>query len=121
MPHYLFVTGRLAEQPLKRLLASLAPKVGFEYSVAVMPITIAALLTPRWLARRLEVPDGVTAVVVPGYIAKATSPGSRKLPRYRFNAGPRDFRELPAFYGRAQNAFEYGAWDIEIIAKISNA
>ena len=54
----LFITGKLAEPALRRMLAALAPKVGFEYDVAVMPITVAALLTTPWIAKRLQVPDG---------------------------------------------------------------
>lgn len=120
MPHYLFVTGRLAEQPLRRQLESLAPQVGFAYSVAVMPITIAALITPRWLARRLDVPDGITAVIVPGHcLGDLTAVEAvAKVPVQR---GPRDLRELPEFYGRKADASEYGDWDIEIIARIGNA
>lgn len=120
MPHYLFVTGRLAEQPLRRLLESLAPQVGFEYSVAVMPITIAALITPRWLARRLEVPTGVTEIIVPGHCEGelATVEEVAKIPVQR---GPRDFRQLPEYFGRKGDTSQYGAWDIEIIAKISKA
>jgi hypothetical protein len=120
MPHYLFVTGRLAEQPLRRVLASLASEVGFEFSVAVMPITIAALITPRWLARHLEVPEGTTAVIVPGHCGGDLSMVEEvaKVPVQR---GPRDLRELPEFYGRKNESSEYGDWDIEIIARISSA
>ena len=120
MPHYLFVTGRLAEQPLRRLLESLAPQVGFEYSVAVMPITIAALITPRWLARRLEVPAGVTEIIVPGHCEGELSSveEAAKVPVQR---GPLDFRQLPEYFGRKGDTSQYGAWDIEIIAKISEA
>ena len=31
-------------------------KLPFEYDVAVMKITVAALMTTAWIARRLEVP-----------------------------------------------------------------
>jgi dihydropteroate synthase-like protein len=43
--HILFVTGKLAEPALRRTLAELAPPAGFDYSVAVLPITVAALTT----------------------------------------------------------------------------
>ena len=120
MPHYLFVTGRLAEQPLRRLLETLAPQVGFEYSVAVMPITIAALITPRWLAKRLEVPEGVSTVVVPGHCAGDLSP-VEEIAKVRVERGPRDLRELPAFYERERDVSQSGAWDIDIVARIANA
>ena len=120
MSHYLFVTGRLAEEPLKRLLASLASQVGFEYSVAVMPITIAALITPKWLARRLAVPEGVTGVIVPGHCEGDLS-AVEDVANVPVERGPRDFRELPMFFGREKGTAELGAWDIEILATIADA
>src|SRR5436305_959940 len=54
----LFVTGKLAEPALRRTLADFAPAAGIEADVAVLPITVAALLTPNWVARHLSVPDG---------------------------------------------------------------
>ena len=38
-----FVTGRLAEHALRSILEPLADAAGFDYSVAVMPISVAAL------------------------------------------------------------------------------
>jgi dihydropteroate synthase-like protein len=35
--------------------------------------------------------------------------------------GPKDLREIPQHFGRAELAHDYGAWDIEIIAEINNA
>ena len=55
----LFVTGRLAEPALRRVLAELAPAAGLRAEVAVLPITVAALLTTPWVARHLTVPAGV--------------------------------------------------------------
>ena len=35
--------------------------------------------------------------------------------------GPKDLREIPGYFGRAEMAADYGAWDIEILAEINNA
>ena len=51
----LFVTGRLAEPALRRVLTGMAPP--FECDVAVMKITVAALMTTEWIARSLQVRD----------------------------------------------------------------
>jgi hypothetical protein len=44
----LFVTGRLAEPALRRVLADMAPP--FTCDVAVLGITVAALMTTAWIA-----------------------------------------------------------------------
>ena len=49
----LFVTGRLAEPALGRVLAEMAPP--FAYDVAPLKITVAALMTTPWIARFLDV------------------------------------------------------------------
>ena len=54
VPRLLFVTGRLAEPSLRRLLADLAPRAGFEPAVAVLPISVAALLTTNVLGDACE-------------------------------------------------------------------
>ena len=45
----LFVTGRLAEPALRRVLAGMAPP--FSCDVAVLKFTVAALRTTPWSAR----------------------------------------------------------------------
>ena len=51
--HVHFVTGRLAEYALRPVVASLAERTGFAYSIDVLPITVAALMTPAWIARHV--------------------------------------------------------------------
>ncbi len=61
MPRLLFVTGKLAEPALRRVLAEVAPVAGFEEEVAVLPITVAAQLTTDWVGRKSPVPEGIDA------------------------------------------------------------
>ena len=63
----LFVTGKLAEPALRRVVAEVGPQVGFEPEVAVLPITVAALLTTYWVGRKLHIPAGTDRVLLPGY------------------------------------------------------
>ncbi len=118
--HYLFVTGRLAEASLRRVAGELAPGVGFDYSIAVMPITVAALMTPRWIAKRLEVPAGATRVMLPGYCLGDLAPVER-VAEVPVERGPRDLLQLPEFFGQKSEFGDYGEWDIEIVAEITEA
>ena len=43
----LFVTGRLAEPALRRVLAEMAPP--FAHDVTVLKITVAAMMTTEWI------------------------------------------------------------------------
>src|SRR5439155_21992292 len=65
-PHLLFVTGKLAEPALRRTLAELSAACSFDYSIAVLPITVAALATTPWIARHLQVPAATKQVILPG-------------------------------------------------------
>jgi dihydropteroate synthase len=118
--HYLFVTGKLAEPSLRRVVEELAAAVGFDYTIAVMPITVAALMTPKWIAKRLEVPAGVTRVMVPGYCQGELGPLERAA-SVPIEVGPKDLRQLPETFGRASDREDYGEWDIEILAEINHA
>jgi dihydropteroate synthase-like protein len=121
MPHILFVTGKLAEPALRRALAELSPQAGFEPSVAVLPITVAALMTAPWVARHLSAPAGIDRVLLPGWCAGdlSTVEAAAGVPAER---GPKDLRDLPAFFGqRSGPPPGYGAHDISILAEINHA
>jgi dihydropteroate synthase-like protein len=114
----LFVTGRLAEPALRKVLEEMRPE--FEASVAVLKITVAALMTTPWIARFLEVPGGTDLVLIPGLCE-----GDTEVVRDRFGVrvekGPKDLREIPGYFGREKAASDYGPYAIEILAEINNA
>lgn len=119
-PHWLFVTGKLAEPALRRVAEGVAIQADFDHSVAVLPITVIALATADWIARHLELAPGVTRILLPGLCqgdvaAIATCAG---LPVER---GPEDLLDLPEFFGAVGSARQLsGASDIEIIAEINH-
>ena len=113
----LFVTGKLAEPALRRVLAEMTPP--FAYDVAVLGITVAALMTTTWIARHLDhVPDETDLVLIPG-LCEGDVDVVRERVGVRVDKGPKDLREIPKYFGRPVPR-EYGAWDIEIVAEINN-
>ena len=114
-PHrrVLFVTGKLAEPALRRVLEEMRPP--FEAEVAVLRITVAALMTTPWIARFLEVPPGIDLILIPGLCE-----GDVAVLQERFGVavekGPKDLREIPRYFGQQAAAAEYGAYRIEILA-----
>jgi dihydropteroate synthase-like protein len=114
----LFVTGKLAEPALRRVLGEMAPP--FEYEVAVLKITVAALMTTSWIARSLQVPAGTDLVMIPGLCEGDTAVVTDQV-GVRVEKGPKDLRDIPRHFGRSSEAREYGQWDIEIAAEINNA
>jgi dihydropteroate synthase len=114
----LFVTGKLAEPALRRVLKEMEPP--FEAEVAVMKITVAALMTTSWIARFLEVPAGVELVLIPGLCEGDPSEVARRV-GVPTEKGPKDLREIPRYFGRAAAAAHYGSYSIEILAEINNA
>ena len=94
----------------------------FAYDVAVLKITVAALMTTAWIARHLL---GRAGRHRPGADSRACARAIRRSiwreVGVRVEKGPKDLREIPRHFGRAAAAREYGAWDIEIVAEINNA
>lgn len=118
--HYLFVTGKLAEASLRKVAAELEKTAGIRASVAVLPITVAALMTPRWIARHLHLPAGITRVMIPGYCEGDLAPLAQAVP-VPVERGPRDLRLLPEYFGQKSDLADYGEYDIEILAEINHA
>lgn len=114
----LFVTGKLAEPALRSTLGAMAPS--FAVDVAMLPITVAALMTTEWIAKHLAVPAGTDLVLIPGLCEGDTASIANRFDVH-VEKGPKDLREIPEYFGQAAAREEYGAWDIEIIAEINNA
>ena len=118
--HYHFVTGRLAEPAVRELVAALSDKHSFAYSIGVMPITVAALMTPRWLRRHLDVPAAATHIIVPGYCETGVDEliESQQIPVI---CGPNDCRRLAELFGGQPIEDDFGKQNIDIIAEINHA
>lgn len=119
--HLHFVTGRLAEPSLRALLEDLAPAAGFDYSIDVLGITVAALMTCSWVASRVRPPQATTQVLLPGYCQGDLDEIAARCgcPVLR---GPKDLRELPEFLGQARHPVRpLDEFEIEILAELNHA
>ena len=117
----LFVTGRLAEPSLRELLDTWGRDNGVNYEIAVLPITVAALMHVHWVQRKLTVPAETNRVILPGWCGGNLSEleAEWKIP---FERGPKDLRDLPEFFGRQQKPIpNLDDYSIEIIAEINHA
>jgi dihydropteroate synthase len=117
--HIHFITGRLAASALRRVVEPLAAERGFAATVQVLPITVAALMTPEWIARRVAVSPETERVIVPGYCHGDLAPIVEACGK-PVERGPRDLRQLPAYFGAPPAQSEYGPYDIQIIAEINH-
>ncbi|MCY2977880.1 MAG: DUF6513 domain-containing protein [Planctomycetota bacterium] len=116
-----FVTGKLAEPALREIVAALASKQGFDYSIDVLPITVAALMTPTWLLRHMRIPDNASRVILPGYLQTGIE-AIRSAVKTPIECGPKDVRDLPTLFGRKRfKGDDYGQFSIEILAEINYA
>lgn len=118
--HYHFFTGRLAEHSLRRVVTSLSESLGFAYTIDVLPITVAALMTPPWIARKARIPPEATDILLPGYCDGDLGPLVEIAGDRNIKIGPRDLRRLPDYFGQSPPPCDYGRYRIEIVAEINH-
>ncbi|MEZ6088149.1 MAG: DUF6513 domain-containing protein [Pirellulaceae bacterium] len=118
--HLHFITGRLAEPSLRQVVDVVSRQAGFEYSIGVMPITVAALIVPKWLKRHLQVPDEADEVILPGYCERGLDEIAAML-KVPVRCGPKDLRDLPNFFSVCGKKRALDAFEIEVIAEINHA
>ena len=116
----MFVTGRLAAPALQKMVDRLAAELGFSAKVEVLPITVAALMSPKWISGKLDVRDSFDRIILPGY-CQGDFDWLQKQTGAQVEIGPRDFRKLPQYFGQSNSHEDYGQYDIEIIAEINHA
>src|SRR4051794_9286606 len=117
----LFVTGRLAEHALRRVLESLARQAEFDYDVAVLGISVAALMHADWVRRKLNVVKPYDRVILPGWCQGDLKPLSEQIGS-PVERGPKDLYDLPEHFGKlAKTPPDLSKYDIEIVAEINHA
>lgn len=117
----LFVTGRLAEPALTKVLRDLGPRMGIDCDVAVLGISVAALMHVDWVAQKLQVTEKYDRIILPGWCQGELTALSEKL-GVPCERGPKDVFDLPTFFGQAaRKPVSLENWSTEIIAEINHA
>jgi len=121
MPKLLFVTGRLAEPSLRRVVEQIAPRLPCAVEVAVLGISVAALMHADWVKRKLVLPPGVDRVVLPGWcqgdLASLTSHFGVPC-----ELGPKELQDLPEWLGAGTRPQpDLTRYNLQILAEINHA
>ena len=119
----LFLTGKLAEKSLKKVLSEVQanPKTpNFKYRVEQIGVSVAALITPEMIARRLKNTHDANKMILPGLCQGDLSQLHRQfgIPVER---GPEDLKDLPEYFGQAGNTADLSQYSVQIFAEIVDA
>jgi len=118
MSRILFVTGRLASQALEDTLAAMKPD--FEYEVAVMKISVAALMPTPWIARHLKVTEDFDLIMIPG-LCQGDLSVIEEATGIKAVRGPKDLKDIPLYFGQQRERAGYGQYYTRIFAEIVDA
>ena len=101
----LFLTGRLAQSRLEKVLQGMEP-TAFDWSVLSVGVKVAALMTEPILMRRLPRPINADRVVVPGRCRADLTRLAQEF-GVPFQRGPDELKDLPMFLrqGRSGSRF----------------
>ncbi len=123
----LFVTGKLAEKSLHKVLQDIQtpsdknPKPPqFKYRVEQIGVSVAALMTPDLIARRLKNTGDANKMILPGLCQGDLSQLHRQygIPVER---GPKDLKDLPQYFGQNGIAPDLSQYSVRIFAEIVDA
>jgi len=117
MPRYLFVTGKLAAQALNGCLREIPD---LEYDVAVLPISVAALMNAQFMAKHLTGNCGCDKIVIPGLCDGDLEPIVRKTGAEVIR-GPESLKDIAAYFGSSPKMEGYGEYRVRILAEIVDA
>ncbi len=119
----LFVTGKFAEKSLHKVLKEIQdnPKMEpFNYRVAQIGVTVAALMTPQLIARRLENTNSADKIILPGLCQGDLAPLQAKY-GVPIERGPNDLKDLPQYFGQGAKIPDLSRYTVEIFAEIVDA
>ncbi|HUL63448.1 MAG TPA: DUF6513 domain-containing protein [Burkholderiaceae bacterium] len=118
MERIVFLTGRLAQASLQRVLASMdAP---FVWEVREIGLQVAGLMTADLIQRRVATPVEADRIIVPGRCRGDLDALTQHygIPVER---GPEELKDIPQFFDRAAKPVDLTQHDITILAEIVDA
>jgi len=115
----LFLTGRLAQSRLEKVLQGMGP-TAFDWSILNVGVKVAALMTEPILLRRLPRPINADRVVVPGRCRADLAHLTQEFGA-PFERGPDELRDLPEFFGKAAAPLDLSRYAVRIFAEIVDA
>lgn len=119
----LFLTGKLAEKSLHKVLSEVQgnPKTPpFKYRVEQIGVSVAALMTPDLIARRLKEAGDADKVIVPG-LCQGDLTALEAQYGVPVERGPEDLKDLPQYFGHAGVAPDLSRYQVNIFAEIVDA
>ncbi len=117
----LFLTGKLAEPSVHKVLEEMAP-LPFEYRVHQIGVSVAALMTDKMIGRRLKPEDfeGFDEIIVPGRCRGDLELLSQDL-GIKITRGPDEIKDLPMQFGKARKKPDLSQHAVKIFAEIVDA
>ncbi|WP_333843897.1 DUF6513 domain-containing protein [Pelomicrobium sp.] len=117
--HICFLTGRLAEKSLHKVLEGMQP-TPFTYEVVQIGINVAGLMTAELIRRRLPKPVKADWIMVPGRCRGDLEALSRHygVPVRR---GPDELKDIPRYFGGKGLETDLSRYDILVFAEIVDA
>ena len=119
----LFVTGKLAEKSLHKVLKEVQsnPKTEpFNYRVEQIGVSVAALMTPQLIARRLNNVNDADKIILPGLCQGDLAPLKAKY-GVPIELGPNDLKDLPQYFGQGAKVPDLSKYSVDIFAEIVDA
>ena len=115
----LFITGRLAESSLRRVLDTIESK-DFTYEIKQLGVSVAALITADMVKRRLQVAGNFDQILLPGLCAGNMDDLSS---HYGIDVikGPVDLKDLPEYFGSPARKHSLQEYSAKIFAEIVDA
>lgn len=117
--HILFLTGKLAEKSLHRVLESMQP-TEFSYEVRQLGVSVAALMTTQLIQKRLKDTGQADKIVIPGRCIGDIEVLSNSL-GIPVERGPEELKDLPAYFGQMAINTDLSKFDVQIFAEIVDA